>query len=88
MVRGEHDVAVGGEQLDRLVEVARPDPRVADQGAAQGQQVVQVVGRVLGHAQRAAVREVEVHLGGRLGARRHLEDDPHAVDHVLLAGLA
>ena len=54
--------------------------RVAHQGAAQREQVVQGVRGVLRHAQRAAVREVEVHLGRRLGARRHLEHDPHAVD--------
>ena len=87
VVGGEGDVGVGAEQLDRLVEVARPDPRVADQRAAQGQQVVQVVGGVLGHAQGAVVREEEVHLGRRLGARRHLEDDPDAVDDLLLAGV-
>ena len=36
---------------------------VADQRAAQREQVVQVVGGVLGHAQRPAVGEEEVHLG-------------------------
>ena len=62
--------------------------RVAHQRAAQRQQVVQVVRRVLGHAQRAVAREVEVHLGGRLGAGCHLELDLDAVDGVRLAGFA
>ena len=31
-------------------------------------------------------REVEVHFGGRLGARRHLELDLDTVDGVLLTG--
>ena len=61
--------------------------RVADQRAAQGQQVVQGVGGVLRHAQRPVPREVEVHLGGSLGARRHLELDLDPVDGVGLAGL-
>ena len=86
VVRRERDVHTVGEVLDCLGEVARPDVRVADQRAAQRQQVVQVVSRVLRHAQCAVTREVEVHLGGRLGARRHLELDLDAVDRVLFAG--
>ena len=86
VMRGEHHVGAVDEGVDGLGEVARPAVRVTHQGATQGQQVVQVVRRVLGHAQRAVSREVEVHLGGRLGARRHLELDLHAVDGVLLAG--
>jgi hypothetical protein len=62
--------------------------RVTNERTAQGQQVVQRVGGVLGHAQRPVPREVEVHLGGSLGARRHLELDLDAVDRVGLAGLA
>ena len=86
MVGREDHVGLAGEQLDRLGQVMRPDVRVADQGPAQGQQVVQVVGGVLGHAQRFVAREIEVHLGGRLGAGRHLELDLDAVDGVLLTG--
>ena len=88
MVGREHDVGAVGERVDRLGEVAGPPVRVADQRAAQRQQVVQVVGGVLGHAQRAELREIEVHLRGRLGARRHLELDLDAVDRVLLPGFA
>ena len=75
-----------GEQLDRLGQVPRPDARVADQRAAQREQVVQVVGGVLGHAQRSLVGEVEVHLRRGLGARRHLEEDADPVEDFLLAG--
>ena len=85
---GEHHVGAVGEGVDRLGEITRPGMRVAHQRATQGQQVVQVVSCVLGHAQRAELREVEVHLGGRLGARRHLEFDLHAVDGVRLTRLS
>ena len=45
------------------------------------------VRRVLGHACGLEIGEVEVHLGGRLGARGDLEDDAHTVDGLLLAGV-
>ena len=86
MVRGERDLGVVAEQLDRLGDVPRPGPRVTDLGAAQGEQVMQVVGDVLGQAERPLVGEVEVHLRRRLGARRDLEDDPHPVERLLLTG--
>ena len=75
---------VAAEQLDRLVQVARPDPRVAHLGAAEGEEVVQVVGRVLGHAEGTVVGEQEVHLGRCFRAGGDLEEDPHAVDRLLL----
>ena len=86
MVRGEHHVGLAAVQLDGLGQVPGPGVRVSDHRAAQRQQVVQVVRRVLGGAERALVREVEVHLRRRLGAGGELEDDPHPVDHFLLAG--
>ncbi len=86
VVGGEHHVGAVSEGVDGLGQVPRPRPRIAHQGAAQGEQVVQVVGGVLGHAQRAELREVEVHLRGSLGARRHLELDLDAVDGVRLTG--
>ena len=64
VVRGEHDVGAVGEAVDGLGQIARPAVRVADQRAAQRQQVVQVVGGVLGHAQRA------VAAGSRSASRR------------------
>ncbi len=86
MVRGEHHVGAVGERVDGLGEVAGPAVRVADQRPAQRQQVVQIVGGVLGHAQGPVLREVEVHLSGSLSAGRHLEFDLDAVDRVCLAG--
>ena len=87
VVGSEHHIGAIGKGVDGLGEVAGPGVRVTHQRAAQGQQVVQIVGGVLGHAQRAEAREIEVHFGGRLGAGRHLELDLHAVDGVLLTGL-
>src|SRR5690606_11249811 len=55
VVGGEGHVGAVGEQGDRLGQVAGPEAGVADHGAAQGQDVVQVVGGVLGHAQGAPV---------------------------------
>ncbi|KQP01904.1 hypothetical protein ASF30_04945 [Leifsonia sp. Leaf264] len=45
------------------------------------------VGGVLRHAQRPMVGQVEMHLGGSLGARGELEHDPDAVDRVLLPAI-
>jgi hypothetical protein len=86
-VAGEDGVGVGTEQLDRLVEVPGPDPRIADQRPAQGEQVVLGVAGVLGDEQRAPVRKKEVHLRRGLGSGRELEDEADAVDRLLLARL-
>ncbi len=84
---GEHRLRALAEQLDRLVEVAGPDPRIADQRPAQGEQVVHRVARVLGDEQRRVIGKEEVHLRRRLGARRELEGEADAVDRLLLARL-
>jgi hypothetical protein len=86
VVGGEQDVGAVSEELDRLREVARPDPGVADHRATQGQDVVQVVGGVLRHAQGAQLGEVEVHLRGGLGVRGELETEQHPVQPFLLPG--
>ena len=87
MVRREDDVGVAAEEVERLVDVARPGQRVADLRAAQRVDVVERMGRDLRHAQGPVVREVEAQLGRRLGPRRVLEDDAQPVDHQLLPGL-
>ena len=69
-----------------MASVPRPDAGVADDGAAQGRDVVRVVRGVLGQAQGAQLGEGEVHLGGRFRARGELEDDADAVERLLLAG--
>ncbi len=58
--------------------------RIAHERAAQREHVVQVVRRVLRHAERPVPGEEEVHLRRRLGARRHLEHHVDAVDGLLL----
>ncbi len=87
VVRGEGDLGAVREEVDGLGQVAGPLVGVPDEGTAQRDQVVQVVGGVLGHAQRREVGEVEVHLGRGLGARRHLELDGDPVDDLDLAGV-
>ena len=57
---------------------------VADACAAERDEVVQVVGAVLGHAQPVVLGEEEVHLRRRLGLRCELEDHVDAVDPELL----
>jgi hypothetical protein len=83
---GEHHVAALGEEPDRLVQVARPAVRIAHDRSAQGKHVVQVVGGVLGDAQRPPLGEQEVHLRRRLGVRRELEHHVDAVDRLRLTG--
>ncbi|SIM34577.1 Uncharacterised protein [Mycobacteroides abscessus subsp. bolletii] len=87
MVRGEHHIGVTGVQIDGLGDIPRPDMRIAYQRATQCQQIVQGVGRVLGHAERPALGKMKVHLGGSLGARRELENHVHTVDRLLLPGV-
>jgi hypothetical protein len=86
VVRREHHVGAVGEFVDRLGEIARPRVRVADQRATKRQQVVQVMRGVLGHTQCAESREIEMHFGRSLGARRHLELDLDPVDGVGFTG--
>src|SRR6187551_2541439 len=64
-----------------------PGARVADESAAQGEDVVHRTGDVVGDAEGLRPREVNVHLGRSLGAGSELEGHPHAVDGLLLAGL-
>jgi hypothetical protein len=86
VVRGEDAVELAAPQVDGLGEVVRPGVRVADGGTADGEDVAQGVGGVLRRAQGVEVGEVEVHPGGGLGARGHLEHDADAVDRELLPG--
>ncbi len=86
VVRGEHDVGGGAEELDGLGQVAGPVVRVAYLGAAQREQVVQGVGGVLGGAQGGVVGEVDVELGRGFGARGHLEHHADPVDGLALPG--
>ena len=84
MVLREQHLGPGAVARQGRIEVLRPALRVAHRRAAQRQDVVQRPGRVLGRAQRPPLREIDVHLGRRLGARRQLEFDLDAVDDELL----
>ncbi len=79
-------VSAANNSIDSLMYFDQPE-RVAHLRAPGRVEVVHRVGAVLGHAQQALVGEVEVHLGRGLGARGHLEHDPHAVDVQFGAGL-
>ena len=87
VVAGEHHVGVIGPQVDGLLDVLAPGQGVAGLRSPDRVEVVQGVGAVLGHAQHPAIREVEVHLRGRLGVGGVLEDDPDAAEGHLLARL-
>ncbi len=85
VVGREQDVAAVTEPDDGLGEVLRPDMGVAYHRAAQGEQVVQGVGGVLGHAEGPVPGDVQVHLARGLGAGGHLELDLDAVEGVGLS---
>lgn len=84
VMRGEGDVRTGAEQVDRLGQRVRPGVRIPHDRAAQGEQVVQGVGGVLGGAQRPQIGEMDEEFGGRLGVRSHLEHHTDPVDNLLL----
>ncbi|MNS93093.1 hypothetical protein D3C72_1272490 [compost metagenome] len=75
-------------EVDGLVQVAGPLQCVAYLRAAQCQDVVHRVGRVLGHPHALELREERVHFRRRLGARRHLEHHLDAIHRDFGAGLA
>jgi len=88
VVGGEYHFKLATPKIDGLGNVVRPSMRVAYHSAADGEDVVQGVGRILRHADSPMVWEVEVHLRRRLGARGDLEHDAQPVDPHLLAGAA
>ncbi len=85
VVHREHHLGLPAETMQRLVDVLAPAQRIAYLGAAQGVQVVQGADHVLGHQQGLLPRQPDVHLRRRLGARRVLEGERHAVQHQVLA---
>ncbi len=84
----EDHVRPVAEEPDCFVQEMAPCLGVAHLGSSQRVEVVQGVSAVLRHAERPELRKIEVHLGGRLGAGRVLEDDPDAVDGPLFPGPA
>ena len=87
VVRGEHDLGLEAEAIERLADVFRPVQRVAHRRAAERVDVVQAGDHVFGDPQRLHVGDVGVHLPRRLGVRGVLEDHAHAVDLDLLDGV-
>ena len=84
VVLTDQDPGLGPVEGDRVGDVFRPDARIARNGAAQRNEVVQERTGVLRHVEHAEVGIEHVHLGRRLGLRRELEHDLHAVDRVFL----
>jgi hypothetical protein len=77
MVGGEHDVEVFGPQREGLGDVVPPGMGVSNHGSADGEDVMQSVGGVLGHTEGVVVGEVEVHFRRCLRAWSHLEHNAH-----------
>ena len=78
---------VFGPQREGLGDVVRPGMGVSNHGSADGEDVMQSVGGVLGHTEGVAVGEVEVHFRRCLRAWSHLEHNAHAIDSQLLTGM-
>ena len=68
-----HRFRLAAPHLQRLAEIFRPGQRVAHVGAAERQQIVEVVRAVFREIQQLVARHKEMHFGRRLGVRRHLE---------------
>ena len=79
-MRGEHDLRLAGVAPPRLEQITRPAAGIADERAARRQQVVHGAIGIFGHAQRLQIGQVKVHFGWRLGVRRQLEFEAHAID--------
>ena len=80
-VAGEHHVGHLSPPVECLVDVAAPSQRITHQRPPEGQDVVHRPSAVLGHAQRAIVGKVEVHLGRGFRLGGELELDPYSVEH-------
>ena len=86
VVRGERDIGAISEGVDGLGQIPRPRSRVTHQCAPQSQQIMQIVGGILGHAQRPELRKVEVHFGRRLSPGCHLKLNLDTINDVHLTG--
>ena len=86
-VRRKHHLHVR-EAVERGVDVLGPVERVSHRRTAQGVDVVDGAGDVLGTPEGLPLGEPGVHLGGRLGVGRVLEDHLDAVDGEVLEVLA
>ena len=81
-----HRLRLAAPHLQRLAEIFRPRQRVAHVGAAERQQIVEIMRAVFGEVQQLVARDVEMHLRRRFAVRRHLEFEFEPVDDALVAG--
>ncbi|MNJ38149.1 hypothetical protein D3C77_329900 [compost metagenome] len=86
MVLSKHNLHLAAIAVDDLVQGLPPVGGVAHLGAAQGIEVVQSVGGVLGSVEQLELWEPDQHFGWRLGARCHLELHLDAVYRAFFAG--
>ncbi len=86
MVLAAHRVGLAAPHLQGFAEIFRPGQRIAHVGAAERQQIVEIVGAILGEVQQLVARNEKVHFRRRLGVRRHLEFEFEPVDDALVAG--
>ena len=70
MVRSENYVDLMEVLFDALLDVFAPSESIADLGATQGVEIMQVSGAVFCKTQRTELREIDIHLGRSLGTGR------------------
>ena len=80
MMLAAHRVRLAAPHLQGLAEIFRPGQRVAHVGAAERQQIVEIMRAVFREIQQLVARNEEVHLRRRLAVRRHLEFEFDPVD--------
>ena len=86
VVLAAHRVGLAAPHLQRLAEIFRPGQRIAHVGAAERQQIVEIVRAVFREVQQLVARDEEMHLRRRFAVRRHLEFEFEPVDDALVAG--
>ena len=86
MMLAAHRLGLAAPHLQGLAQIFRPRQRVAHVGAAERQQVVEIMRAVFREVQQLVARDVKMHFRRRLAVWRHLEFKFDAVDHPLVAG--
>jgi len=83
---GDHRIGLRGIAPGRLIQIARPGPRIAHLGAARGEDVVQAARGDLGGKKGLFRLDQHIEFRRSLGARDDLEFKVDAVHHPRLAG--
>ena len=86
MVLSDQNFGVVAPHLERFAEITRPCQRVADLGAAEGQEVMKVMRGVLRHVEHFQLRQIEMEFSGRFALRCHLKHEFETVDDPFVAG--